>query len=166
MKLTSQEEYGLRCLLQIGRKAALGGTTIADISREEGLTSSNTAKLLRILRMNGFITSIRGNKGGYTLARPASEIVIGDVLNVLGGKLFEGSFCSHFTGTNGTCVHIEHCTVRSFWCAIQSVLDHVLDRTSLADLLDPKGLSWWEAVLQADPLLNKPTSTNTKAIPS
>jgi len=160
MKLTAQEEYGLRCLLQIARKAEGGGTTIADISREEGLTSSNTAKLMRVLRMAGFVSSIRGKTGGYTLARPANEIILGDVLNSLGGKLFHGKFCHHYTGNNGQCVHIEHCTMRSLWCAIQSVLDHVLDRTTLQDLLKPDGLSWWQSCVEADPLLQSVSATD------
>jgi Rrf2 family protein len=153
MKISAQEEYGLRCLLQIGRLADAGGTTIEEVSRAEGMTPSYTAKLLRILRMNGFVTSIRGKTGGYTLARPAEEIVIGDVLNALGGRLFEGSFCEHFTGQNGTCVHFEHCSLRSFWCAIQSVLDHVLGQTTLQNLMDPNDLSWWQACLTANPLM-------------
>ncbi len=159
MKLSAQEEYGLRCLLQVGRNADAGGTTIEEVRRREGLTAPNAAKLLRILRMNGFVTSIRGKTGGYTLARPAAEIVIGDVLDVLGGKLFEGGFCEHFSGQNGTCVHFERCSVRSFWCAIQSVLDHVLGQTTLQDLLEPNDLSWWQACLTANPLLQDSDDT-------
>jgi Rrf2 family iron-sulfur cluster assembly transcriptional regulator len=154
MKLSAQEEYGIRCLLHIGRHSAQGGSSISSISKAEQLTPSNTAKLVRILRMNGFVESSRGKDGGYTLAKPAEEIKLGDVFEVLGGKLFSQGFCDHYAGNSDTCSHFSHCTIRSFWCAIQSVLDHVLNQTTLQHLMDPNGLGWWETCLSANPLLS------------
>ena len=155
MKISAQEEYGIRCLLHIGRRTATGGSSISTISRAEQISPSNTAKLVRILRMNGFVTSSRGKDGGYTLAKNPEEIKLSDVFEVLGGKLFAGGFCDHYSGTGSVCTHFDHCTVRSFWCAIQSVLDHVLSQTTLEHLMDPNGLGWWETCLTADPLLSK-----------
>ena len=48
-----------------------------------------------MLRLGGFVTAARGT-GGYSLARPASQIALGDVMAVLGGRLFEGDFCETF----------------------------------------------------------------------
>ncbi|MEA3287333.1 MAG: Rrf2 family transcriptional regulator [Candidatus Marinimicrobia bacterium] len=155
MKISAQEEYGIRCLLHIGRETGSGGSSISAISQAEQLTTANTAKLVRILRINGFVESSRGKDGGYTLAKPADEIVLSDVFEVLGGKLFGVGFCDHFSGTGEVCAHFDHCTVRSFWCAIQSVLDHVLSQTTLKHLMDPTGLGWWETCLTANPLLSK-----------
>ena len=70
MKLTAHEEYGFRCLVQIGKRGPL---TIPEISEAEGISASYTAKLLRMLRRGGFITSARGKVGGYSLARPAER---------------------------------------------------------------------------------------------
>ena len=158
MKLSAQEEYGIRCLLHIGRRTEMGGSSISTISRAEKITPSNTAKLVRILRMNGFVESSRGKDGGYTLAKAPEEILLSDVFEVLGGKLFAEGFCDHYAGTGNVCTHFDHCTVRSFWCAIQSVLDHVLSQTTLKHLMDPNGLGWWETCLTANPLLSKQSS--------
>jgi len=155
MKLSAQEEYGIRCLLHIGRHSATGGSNISTISKAEQLTQSNTAKLVRILRINGFVESSRGKDGGYTLAKPAEDIKLSDVFEVLGGKLFSEGFCEHYAGSGETCSHFSHCTIRSFWCAIQSVLDHVLSQTTLHHLMDPNGLGWWETCLTANPLLSQ-----------
>lgn len=157
MKISAQEEYGLRCLLHIGRMTEMGGTSISAISKAEQISPSNTAKLVRILRMNGLVESMRGKDGGYMLAKPAEEINLSEVLDALGGKLFNVGFCDHFSGEADSCVHINHCTVRSFWCAIQSVLDHVMGNTTLASLMDPNGLSWWETALNANPLVSSST---------
>ena len=86
MKFSSQEEYGLRCLLRIARDGDEKGLTIPEISQSEGITIPNAAKLLRLLRLGGFLESSRGQTGGYSLSRPADEIPIGEVLDVLGER--------------------------------------------------------------------------------
>ena len=82
MKLSAQEEYGIRCLLHIGRKTEMGGSSISSISKAEKISPANTAKLVRILRMNGFVESSRGKDGGYTLAKPPEDIALSDVFEV------------------------------------------------------------------------------------
>ena len=86
MKFSAQEEYGLRCLLQIARLGPDGSMTIPEISRIEGLTPTHVAKLTMILRKGGFLSSTRGQAGGYALARSPEKIIVGEVLEALGGK--------------------------------------------------------------------------------
>ncbi|HXG67537.1 MAG TPA: Rrf2 family transcriptional regulator [Blastocatellia bacterium] len=135
MKLSSQEEYGLRCLLQIARHGDGASVTIPEISRAEGITVEYTAKLLRILRRGGFIKSTRGQSGGYRLARPADQIVVGDALAALGGRLFEQGFCDRHTGSEKHCTHSTDCAIRALWRAVQMAVDQVLRQTTLRDLL-------------------------------
>jgi Rrf2 family protein len=135
MKLTAQEEYGLRCLLQIGRLGDGASLTIPEISRAEGLSIDYVAKLMRILRRGGFVKSIRGSAGGYTLARPADKINVGEVLAVLGGRIFEPSFCDRHAGIGSLCTHSIDCSVRSLWRAVQTAVDQLLSRITLKDLL-------------------------------
>ena len=66
MKLSAQEEYGLRCLLQLARHAPGESLAIPEISQAEGITHHNVAKLLRILRQGGIVASARGQAGGRT----------------------------------------------------------------------------------------------------
>jgi len=135
MKLSSQEEYGLRCLLHIGRQPQGGSLTIPEISRSEGISEPYVAKLLRVLRQEGFINSVRGQSGGYALARPAGEIIIGEVLAALGGRFYESDFCERHTGTEDLCTHSVDCSIRSLWMALQGSVDRVLNKITLADLL-------------------------------
>ena len=134
MKLTSHEEYGLRCLVRIGQKGPGGRLTIPEISNAEGVSEAYAGKLLRILRLGGFVVAARGS-GGYSLARPASQIVIGDVMPLLGGRLFEGNFCEAHPGQLKACVRLADCSVRVLWRALQAAVDDVLKRTTLQDLL-------------------------------
>jgi Rrf2 family protein len=144
VKLTSQEEYGLRCLLQIARGGEACDLTIPVLSSLEGISRSYVAKLLRILRRGGYVKSARGQVGGYTLARPASEINVGEVLALLGGRLFDPDFCDRHVGLESVCANSDDCSIRSLWRGVQIVVDHLLSRTTLADLLrnEQETASW------------------------
>ncbi len=138
MKFSAQEEYGPRCLMTIAQHGSL---TIPEISRLEGLSQPHTAKLLAILRKSEYIKSTRGQAGGYALARLAETIVIGDVLALLGGRLLEEGFCERHAGTSKECAHATSCSLAPLWTRVQSAVDAVLDRMTLADLLDAKPMS-------------------------
>ncbi len=139
MKLSAQEEYGLRCLLQMASRGDSASLSIPEISKAEGLSIPNVAKLMRLLRIAGFVKSVRGQAGGYTLAKPAASILIGEVLEALGGKLFSERFCSRHSGLESVCVHNSDCSMRSLWIGLQNMLGKVLFRTSLSDLLLKEG---------------------------
>jgi Rrf2 family transcriptional regulator, iron-sulfur cluster assembly transcription factor len=134
MKLTSHEEYGLRCLLRLGQEGPGGSLTIPEISEAEGISEAYAGKLLRMLRRGGLVKAARGNVGGYSLARPAGQIVLSDAMNVLGQPLFEGDFCNAHSGQMQTCVRSVDCSLRVLWRDIQTAIDRVLQRTTLEDL--------------------------------
>ncbi len=139
MKFSSQEEYGLRCLLQLARKGPEASMTIAEISDAEGLSQAYVAKLLRILRLNGFVESVRGQEGGYTLSRGVAAIVLSDVLAALGGQFYKPGFCDHYSGTEAICAHTFACSIRPLWLRVQTAIDSVLEKTTLADLMSGDG---------------------------
>ena len=87
MKLSAQEEYGLRCLLRLGREGEGASLTISELSHREGISAPNVAKLMRVLRRGGYVRSTRGKEGGYTLARPPEEINVLEVVQSLDGRL-------------------------------------------------------------------------------
>ncbi len=135
MKLTSQEEYGLRCLLRVGREGEGGSLTIPELARSEGISEPNVAKMMRILRRAGFVRSTRGQSGGYTLALAADRIPIGPVLAALGGRLYEPAFCEGHSGLARLCTHMPDCSIRSVWRMVQGAIDSVLGKITLKDLL-------------------------------
>ncbi len=133
MKLTSQEEYGLRCLLQIA-SAPEQFLTIPEVARREGLSTAYVAKLMRLLRRAGFVRSVRGQNGGFELSLAASEVNVGAVLDTLGGRLYSESFCRAHSGDRGDCVHTVDCSLRPLWTAMDAALQSVLNRTQLSHL--------------------------------
>jgi Rrf2 family protein len=135
MKLSSREEYGLRCLLQVARQGVEGSATIPEISQNEGLSEAHVAKLMRVLRQGGIVKATRGKVGGYTLAVPPERICVGDVLTILGGRMYEENFCTLHSGTESNCAHSTDCSIRSLWRKLQGALDIILRETTIRDLL-------------------------------
>jgi Rrf2 family protein len=135
MKITAQEEYGLRILLRIGGCRDADGMSIPQLSEAEGISPHYVAKLTRVLRLEGFINSTPGYKGGYILAKPAKEIIINDVLKSLGGALYDKQFCGTHTGSLKLCVNSVDCSSRSLWKMIQFAVDQLLNKITLADLV-------------------------------
>ena len=135
MKLSTQEEYGLRCLLQIARVGASASLTIAEMSEREGISSPNVAKIMRILRRAGLVNSTRGKSGGYHLARPAKEVRALDVLAALGGRLFDPGFCDRHDGIEAHCLNTRDCSIRPVLRGLQDAVDQVLGELTLASLL-------------------------------
>ena len=135
MKFSAQDEYGIRCLIRIGKSDSPNGLTIPEISQLEGLPKANVGKLLRILRLGNFVESARGQAGGYKLARPPEKIKINNVMNILGGRLFEDDFCNNHSGSLNICTNSIDCSIRSLWKTIQSMIDDVLSQITLQDLL-------------------------------
>jgi len=148
MKLTANEEYGIRCLVRLGY--APQGLTIPEISLAEGVSPAYAAKVLRALRKGGFVKAARGKDGGYTLARPAEAILIGNVIDALGGRLFESNFCDSHSGQAAICTRSVDCSVRSLWRAVQVAVDQVLSKTTLRDLLqNEENMNSWVRTIPA-----------------
>ena len=139
MKISAQEEYGLRILLRIAKCRDDESMSIQALSTLEGLSNAYVAKITRILRQAGYINSTPGNVGGYILALPAEEININKVLKALGGSMFDIEFCNSYSGATKFCTNSVDCSVRSLWQMIQFTIDGLLDKVSLADLTGNEG---------------------------
>src|SRR5215468_4523840 len=135
MKISAQEEYGLRCLLQLAHAEINGEPlTLSQIARREGISVANAGKLLWILSKAGLVQSQRGTKGGYTLSRPASEIRLNQVIRVLEGEPAE-SHCKSYAGVLEVCVHTGDCGIRPVIVELHQIVDNALGEITLSQLL-------------------------------
>jgi Rrf2 family iron-sulfur cluster assembly transcriptional regulator len=135
MKITAQVEYGLRIMVRITRCTDEKGLSIRQLSEAEGLSTNYVAKLTRLLRIKGLINSTRGHMGGYVLAKPAAAITVNEVLKALSGKLFDKTFCDSHSGIMTLCTNSVDCSVRSLWSMMQTTLDNLLDKVTMADMI-------------------------------
>jgi len=142
MQLTLYTDYSLRVLLYLGlnpRRMA----TITDIAQSYGISRNHLVKVVHNLAMQGFINTTRGRGGGITLARPAAEINIGDVV-----RHTEVNFhlVECFDRERNTCPIAVACFLKSALYEAQGAFMAVLDRYTLADVLDNR--DWLQSVLK------------------
>lgn len=133
MKISAQEEFGLRILIRVAQSK--DGLSINEISLMEGITKPNVAKICRVLRIAGFLSSEKGHAGGYQLAKHPSEIGMKELLNSLDKPIYGKGFCVRFSEEGQLCTKSIDCSVRSLWSVLQSQLDFVLEKLTLQDML-------------------------------
>lgn len=134
MKVSAQEEYGLRCLLQLARLPEGESLTLNQLAKREGISGANAGKLMWLLNKAGLVSSTRGTKGGYTLARPASDIHLSEIIKVLDEDIL-ANHCKSYTGVHDECVHTTDCGIRSVFVSLHEIVQSALERITLAQLI-------------------------------
>jgi Rrf2 family protein len=135
MKISAHEEYGLRCLVQLARaEAQEESLTLNQIADREGLSVANAGKLMWVLVKAGLVQSQRGANGGYTLARPAAEIRLNEVIRVLDEDAVDG-FCKTHAGVMDVCVHTSDCGIRPVIVGLHEIVQNALSEITLAELV-------------------------------
>ena len=134
MRITTWAEYGLICALHLARRATDVPVTGRDIATRERLPADYVEQILLRLRRAEIIRSTRGARGGYTLARPATEISVRDVIAASELTTFDLHCVSHPVGEE-RCGASHDCSIRPVWVLLQQKIDDVLQGVRLSDLL-------------------------------
>lgn len=134
MKLSTKGRYGLRALIDLAAHEDEEAVSIACISSRQNISESYLEQLMRLLKKAGLVISVRGASGGYHLARPASEISVGDTLRALEGDLDPVS-CSGFSDT-GACEGADLCVTKYVWKRINDSVQKTVDSIMISELAD------------------------------
>lgn len=133
--LTQRAKYGLRAMALLATKCPQGGTLPASELAQFGhIPTKFLEAILLDLKRRGFVSSRRGKAGGYALARPAAEILVGDLIRALDGPLAPIP-CASLTAFRPCtdCVDPAACGIRRLMRQVRDAISDVLDRTNLAD---------------------------------
>jgi Rrf2 family protein len=132
LKISSQEEFGLRFLLQLA-KTEEQEVSLAEIATKEGVSLPYVRKIFGILRAGGLVKATKGVQGGYSLVRPAAEINLRQIFAAL--KTTEQDFhCSYFSGNLDICANYGDCGVRPVLSLLTRKIDDFLCRINLSQL--------------------------------
>ncbi len=134
MKISAQEEYGLRCLVQLASLSDGESVTLPQMAEREGISTANAGKLMWLLNKAGFVQSTRGTKGGYLLARPANEIRLSEIIKVLDEDVID-NHCGSYTGVLDICVHKGDCGIRPVIVGLHEIVENALSQITLAQLV-------------------------------
>jgi len=134
--LSRKADYALLILSHLHRSP--GGGNARVIAEKFGLSRPFVANILKELHQKGFVTSHRGVKGGYTLARPANTISLAELLETVEDG-FRLTMCNHHGPGHGgdECSLTAVCTVKEPMAAVHARLLDVLRNVSLAELFRP-----------------------------
>jgi len=134
MRITTWAEYGVICALHLAKRTAEGAVTGRDIAAREALPSDYVEQILLRLRRAGIVSSTRGARGGYALARPASAITVREIITAAELVTFD-VHCESHPIDEVRCSSSHECSIRPVWMMLQQRIDEVLDGVFLADLL-------------------------------
>lgn len=142
MLFSTKAEYGVRLMVELGRQGrdADAPVPLSVVAESEGLPLSYLEHLVARLRKAELVASRRGAHGGYRLARPASEITMDEIVQVLEGAIvpmecftddgIQRVLCSHEGETE------RACATRLLWTRVQGGMIRALQGTTLQELVD------------------------------
>jgi Rrf2 family cysteine metabolism transcriptional repressor len=131
---STKGEYGVRLMVQLGRRYGHGPSSLTEIAADEDLPRAYLEQLVTSLRDAGLVTATRGARGGYELTAPPSEIHMGEVLRALEGPIAP-MFCASDDPSHAQCARTARCTVNLLWLKVRDAITGTLDSLTLADLV-------------------------------
>lgn len=132
MAISTRGRYGVRALVAIVK--ADKPLSTSQIARMERLSPPYLEQIFNRLKRAGLITAKRGAHGGYMLSRPADQISVGDIVEVLDGPV-TFSHC-HQPDSETDCEKAAFCPSRVFWSSLEDDINEKLYGTTLQDLKD------------------------------
>lgn len=132
MKISTKTRYAIRFMFQLALDYGKGPSMLGDIAKREDLSEKYLSIIVISLRSQGLISSTRGSKGGYSLARHPSKITIKDIYEATDGKV-----CTvDCTASKKNCKKSADCVVREFWLKLDNSISDVMEGTTLQDILE------------------------------
>ena len=134
IRITKQSDYGILMLTEMASRPFEEVHTARDLAGRIGLSVPMVSKILKPLARGGIVISQRGVKGGYTLARPADRITVGEIIAALEGPIG----MTECVTNPGTCHQEAHCPVKVNWERISLAVRDALEHIPLSEMLGPE----------------------------
>ena len=137
MKISTKGRYALRLMLDLASNDSGTPIRLKDVAKRQGISEKYVEQIISILNKAGFVRSVRGPQGGYSLSRTPADYTVGMIL-----RLTEGSLCPVDCAAeeNGSCDREDTCVTRMLWKKLDDAISSVVDHVSLEELL-----SWQNA---------------------
>ena len=137
MKISTRGRYGTRMMLDLAAHHDQGPTPLREIAKRQDLSVKYLEQLIIPLKAAGYIRSVRGARGGYTLARKPDKISVGQIIKVLEG----GLSLVNCVEDPKICEREKNCPTRDIWLRMSERLMEELSSLTLRDVLDGKKIT-------------------------
>lgn len=134
MKLSTKGRYGLRAMVDLVINGKDDNISLKNISERQGISMNYLEQIISILKKAGYVKSVRGAKGGYSLAKSPKDISVGDILRALEGNL--NPVDCVLVNEEKQCNDPDCCITKVVWKKISDSINEVVNNISLQDLID------------------------------
>lgn len=132
MEINRRTDYGVRVILDLAALPHDGRASTQEIAERQNIPAPFLAKIISQLSLSGLVTTYRGAGGGVSLARPASEINLLQVIEALDGPVR----LNRCQIEPGACPRDEYCPVHPIWSRAQKELIGLLQGTNFGELVN------------------------------
>lgn len=133
MSISTRGRYALRIMIDIALYSNGNFVPLKDIAARQDISAKYLEQIISLLNKAGFLHSLRGNNGGYKLARKTTDITAGDILRAAEGTLAPITCLQE---TAGPCDRSGFCETLSFWKNYYKVVNDYVDSVTLEDLTE------------------------------
>jgi Rrf2 family protein len=131
VKVSTKGRYALRVMIDLALHNTGEFISLKEIAHRQNITIKYLEQIIGMLQKAGYVLSLRGQQGGYRLAKAPEETVVGDIL-----RLAEGSLSPLDCLEQDSCAAIPHCPTRPFWAGLYQVITRYVDQFTIADLAE------------------------------
>lgn len=134
MYISHKSQYALRAIFELAKRNGKGPVKIAEIAEVQAIPLRFLEVILSQLKQGRFVTSQRGNKGGYILASSPEELTVGEIMRFMQGPL--GPVDCVVAGSKDTCPLYGDCAFLPMWEKVGAAVSDVYDNTTFQDLVN------------------------------
>ena len=132
MKLSTRSRYGTRLMLELAEHYQQGPLHLSAIAMQQGISVKYLEQIIIPLKKAMYIQSVRGPKGGHILAKPPTEITVGEIVALLE----DGASLTECSDNPRVCDRSPNCATRLLWQAAAQAMFDKLNSMTLADVLN------------------------------
>jgi len=134
MRISTKIRYGARAMLELASRYGEGPVDLKEIAKKEDISLKYLEQVIIPLRTAGLVKSIRGSKGGYSLARPPSEICLNDLVEVLDGPI---DLIECLKDPKG-CSKAPFCVTRDIWKEASDAINKIFRSVTFEEMVNRK----------------------------
>ncbi len=134
MKISTKVRYGARAMLELATRYGEGPIELKEIARKEEISLKYLEQVIVPLRTAGLVKSVRGSKGGYSLAKPPSDICLNDLVETLNGRIN----LIECLKDPKACRRVSSCVTRDIWGEVSDAIDRIFLSITLEDMVNRK----------------------------
>jgi Rrf2 family protein len=141
MRISTKIRYGTRAMLELASHYGEGPIELKEIAKKESISLKYLEQVIIPFRSAGLVKSVRGSKGGYSLAKSPSEIFLNDLVEILEGPVN----LTECLRDPKVCQKSASCVTRDIWKEVSEAIYRIFHSITLEEMVnrrkDKEGLN-------------------------